>query len=72
MLKYSILIEYDDNDDIFVASVAELRGCVAHGSTPEAALREIKIAMSLWIEDALDNGEQIPSPISMSISKKVR
>ena len=63
MLKYSVSIRYDKNDNIFIAKVPELPGCAAHGDTPEQAAREIQIAMELWIEDALELGEKIPEPL---------
>ena len=62
MLKYSITIRYDKKDEIFIASVPELRGCMAHGETPEDALKEIKTAMELWIEDAVATGANLPEP----------
>ena len=70
MLRYSISIQYDASDNIFVASVPELRGCMAHGKTPEEATKEIQIAMELWLEDAKDVGEQIPEPM-LYLSEKV-
>ena len=63
MLKYSISIQYDASDNIFVANVPELRGCMAHGKTREEAMKEIQIAMKLWLEDAEEVGEKIPEPI---------
>lgn len=62
MEEYSIFIQYDTIDKIFVASIPELPGCMAHGETKEDALREIDIAKELWIETALEDGEEIPKP----------
>ena len=31
MAKYSIFMQYDPQDKIYVASVPELQGCMAHG-----------------------------------------
>lgn len=62
MAEYSIFIQYDTIDKIFVASIPELPGCMAHGETKEDALREIDIAKELWIETALEDGEEIPEP----------
>lgn len=62
MADYSIFIQYDARDNIFIASVPELPGCLAHGSTKEEALKEIDIAKNLWIETALEDGETIPEP----------
>jgi len=63
MLQYSVLIQYDGRDDIYVASIPELRGCMAHGSTQEEAIREIRVALELWIETASENGMRIPEPM---------
>jgi len=63
MLKYSILIQYDNRDSIYVASIPELQGCMAHGSTPERAIEEIKIVLEMWLETAKEAGREIPSPM---------
>ena len=67
MLKYSILIQYDDTDNIYVAKIPELQGCMAHGKTYEDAMREIKIALELWIETAKDNEINIPEPVLFAV-----
>ena len=63
MSEYSILIQYDSNDNIYIASVPELNGCMAHGNTQEDAMREIKIALELWIEELTESGMEIPKPM---------
>ena len=63
MLKYSIIIQYDNIDKIYVARVQELSGCMAHGDTREQALKEIQIAMKLWLEIAEEEGFPIPEPL---------
>jgi len=62
MPKYSIFIQYDSSDDIFVAEIPELPGCMAHGDTPEKAMQEILIAQNLWLDAAKENGIEIPAP----------
>lgn len=62
MAEYSIFMQYDPQDKIYVASVPELQGCMAHGETKEEALKEIEIAKELWIETALEDGLPIPEP----------
>jgi predicted RNase H-like HicB family nuclease len=63
MLNYSISIQYDSADNIFVASVPELEGCMAHGKTRKQAMDEILVAMKLWLEVAEENGDLIPEPM---------
>lgn len=62
MAEYSVFIKYDPTDKIYVASVPELPGCMAHGNTKEQALKEIETAKELWIETALEDGQPIPEP----------
>ena len=62
MAEYSIFIQYDPTDQIFVASIPELPGCMAHGETKEQALKEIDIAKNLWIETAKEDGLPVPEP----------
>ncbi len=65
-MEYSIIIYYDPIDKIYVASVPELQGCMAHGNTREEALKEIQIACELWIETAREDGIMIPDPSSFA------
>ena len=58
----SVFMQYDPQDEIYVASIPELSGCMAHGETKEEALKEIETAKELWIETALEDGEEIPEP----------
>ena len=63
MLRYSVFIQYDSKDNIYIASIPELQGCMAHGATPEDAKREIEIAAELWLETAKENNVMIPEPM---------
>ncbi|MCL2202393.1 MAG: type II toxin-antitoxin system HicB family antitoxin [Defluviitaleaceae bacterium] len=62
-MQYSILIQYDDIDKIYVASVPELKGCMAHGDTREEAIREIQEAIQLQLEVMHNKGIFIPKPM---------
>ena len=62
MFKYEVLIFWSDEDDAYVAEVPELPGCMAHGSTYEQALENIREAMELWLETAREFGDFIPEP----------
>ena len=61
-MEYSVFIQYDPEDKIFVATVPELPGCMAHGDTKESALKELDIVKDMWIECALEDGDPIPEP----------
>ena len=60
--KYEILIYWSDEDQVYIAEIPELTGCMAHGDTEELALSNIKAAMELWIETAEEYGDPIPAP----------
>ena len=62
MYKYEIIIYWSDEDNVFIAEVPELPGCLAHGDTPDAALANAKEAVELWINTAKEFGDPIPKP----------
>jgi predicted RNase H-like HicB family nuclease len=45
--------------------VSDLPGCTSAGSTTDAALRNAVEAVRLWAEDAIDDGEALPTPRSV-------
>ncbi|OJZ19655.1 MAG: hypothetical protein BGP21_02700 [Thiobacillus sp. 65-29] len=62
MERYEIIMYWSKEDEVFVAVVPELPGCVAHGDTQEEALSNIKKAMRLWLDTAREFGDSIPEP----------
>ena len=62
MHKYEIIIYWSTEDDVFVAEVPELPGCLAHGDTQQAAFRNVNQAMDLWLDTAREFGDPIPEP----------
>ena len=62
MHKYEIIIYWSNEDAAFIAEVPELPGCMAHGDTPEDALRNAKEAVQLWIDTAKEFGDPVPEP----------
>ena len=62
-MQYSILIQYDATDNVFVASVPELKGCMAHGDTREEAIHEILEAIQLQLEVMQAKGMTVPAPM---------
>ena len=62
MNKYEIIIYWSKEDQVFVAEVPELPGCVAHGETQEAALANANEAIQLWIDTAKEFGDPVPEP----------
>jgi predicted RNase H-like HicB family nuclease len=60
--RYEIIIYWSQEDQVFVAEVPELAGCVAHGASQETALANAQSAMELWLQTAREFGDPIPQP----------
>ena len=63
-MYYSMNIQWDNDDKIFVVTVPELPGCVTHGKTYEEAVQQGKDAIESWLMVAKEFGDPIPQPIS--------
>lgn len=60
MKKYAIIVYWSDEDAVWIAEAPDLEPCAAHGSTPEQAVAELRVAMDLWLEVAREMGRPIP------------
>ena len=58
-MKYRILIEQDE-DNMFVAEVPSLPGCVSQGKTRAEAIDNAKDAIQVYIESLKKHNEPIP------------
>lgn len=61
-LHYSMIIEWDDGDKIFVVTVPELPGCRTHGRTYEEAIKQGQEVIEGWIMAAQADNDPIPPP----------
>jgi predicted RNase H-like HicB family nuclease len=62
--RYEIDIFWSAEDDAYIANVPELEYCSAWGETYEAALREVRVAMDLYLDTLREDGRTIPEPIA--------
>ena len=62
MYKYEVIICWSDEDQVFIAELPELPGCMAHGESQELALKNAQEAIQLWIDTANEFGEPVPVP----------
>ena len=62
-MKFRVLIEQDE-DEIFVAEVPSLPGCISQGKTRQDALANVREAIELYIESLEAHGDSIPPPIT--------
>ncbi len=66
--RYPISVFWSDEDEAYIAIAPDLEGCSAGGATAVAALQELQVAMSLWLEAARQIGKPFPEP---SLPKEV-
>ena len=62
MYKYEVIIYWSDEDQVCIAELPELPGCMAHGESQELALKNAQEAIQLWIDTANEFGEPVPVP----------
>ena len=59
---YHINIFYDANDGDYIADVPDFKHVSAFGDTPEAALREVLVALEMTVELLKEQGKPLPEP----------
>lgn len=62
MRDYHINVFWSDDDESYVADIPDLFPCAAFGESPEAALAEVLVVKSAWLETARERGLPIPQP----------
>jgi len=62
MIRYEIIIFWSDIDQVFIAEVPELPGCMADGATYREALANAELIIQEWIETAQELGRPVPEP----------
>lgn len=57
---YTIVLDWDDEVDMYAVSVPALPGCFTQGRTVEEATERAKEAIALHVEGLIAHGEPIP------------
>jgi predicted RNase H-like HicB family nuclease len=60
--RYGVIIYWSNEDQVFVAEVPELPGCMAHGETKAEARANADEAVRLWLDTAVGFGDPVPEP----------
>ncbi len=68
--NYSIIIQWSDEDNCFIASLPEW-GEFCHGDTYAEALKNAEEVLELLIESALEEGEVLPEVRKFAASSSV-
>lgn len=61
-LRYSMLIRWSNDDQLYIVEVPELPGCKTHGKTYEEAVMQAQDAIDAWIYGHRAAGYPIPKP----------
>ena len=67
MHKYETVIYWSEEDQLYIAEVPDLPGCMAHGKTDMEALVNSRDAIELWISTAKEFGDPVPAPTDHSV-----
>lgn len=68
MKRLTLPIVLEADADGYFVSCPALQGCYSQGDTYEEAVRNIKDAIRLHIDDRKADGEEIPEQVSVSLS----
>ena len=60
MQDYHVNIFYSEEDGGYIADIPDLEACSAFGDTEETALKEVKVAIELWLETAQKEERNVP------------
>jgi predicted RNase H-like HicB family nuclease len=60
--RYAIVIEWSDEDNVFVVSVPDISGLHTHGDTHEEAATMAAEAIAVWIAADRDLGIELRRP----------
>ena len=62
MQKYSIAIQWSKEDSGYIATIPELSGLSAFGTSREEAMQELEIATEAYLEVLKEDGYRLPHP----------
>ena len=60
--RYEIILYWSNDDNMYIAEVPELQGCIAHGISQFEALKNVQDAIELWIDTARERKLAVPEP----------
>ena len=62
-MKYEVIIWWSEKDQVYLAEVPELPGCLTDGPSHAAALENLDEVAALWLDTARNQGRTIPEPL---------
>lgn len=72
MNRYSMIIQWSDEDQLFLVTIPEFASRVimpcTHGKTREDAIRNGEEVIEMYLESWLAEGESLPEPNTLQIA----
>ncbi len=63
--EYTVILEPNQDEPGYTATVPALPGCISAGDTLEEALENARDAIELWISMARNKGEAVPQDFTV-------
>jgi predicted RNase H-like HicB family nuclease len=60
--RYEIVIQWSDEDRVYIARVPELPGAITHGDSPAEAAEKVVEVAAHWIYGSRQLGHDVPPP----------
>jgi predicted RNase H-like HicB family nuclease len=67
-----MVIQWSDEDQVYIVTLPEFGGCKTHGETYEKAARSGREVLEMLIEHAHEDGEALPEPIKFGSPVSIR
>lgn len=72
-LKYSIIIEWSDEDQAFIVSLPEWgRGAHTHGETYEEAFKNALEVLDMLVYQAKEDHQELPQPHQFNYEERAK
>jgi predicted RNase H-like HicB family nuclease len=63
-----MIIQWSDEDQVYVVTLPEFGGCRTHGETYEKAAKKGREVLELLIDSAKEEGQSLPPPATLQAS----
>ena len=68
--RYSMIIQWSDEDLAYVVTLPEFGRCRTHGDTYESAAKSGREVLDLLIESAKEEGQPLPPPATLQTTEE--
>lgn len=68
---YAIVVEWSDDDQVYIATAPDIRGCRTHGATREEAARMGEEAIAMALASDARHGLPMPKPCFTALNDAI-